>query len=224
MRALRAGSGAAGAASVAAGVGVAGGWGRAAFVALGALSAMLAFFSSAALVPLAVHVWGLAETMLLLWVGWTLGGAVAYAVGRFAGRPVVRRIAAAGTLERYEGWVSRRSAFGLVLLFQLALPSEIPGYVLGVVRYRFGRFLVALAIAEAPFVVATALVGAGLVERRLPLLLGAGGLALALSAGALLLLRRRVRRATRTDPYTGLGAGPTVGGASARQDGDVGRP
>jgi len=44
------------------------------FIALSALSAMLSFFSSSALVPVGVFVWGSTTTMLLLWSGGVLGG------------------------------------------------------------------------------------------------------------------------------------------------------
>jgi peptide/nickel transport system permease protein len=45
------------------------------FVLLAALSAVLAFFSSALLVPPAVFTWGNTVTLVLLWLGWLLGGA-----------------------------------------------------------------------------------------------------------------------------------------------------
>ena len=43
--------------------------------------------------------------------------------------------------------ISAKATFPLVLLFQLAVPSEIPGYVLGALRYHFGKYLAARAIA-----------------------------------------------------------------------------
>ena len=36
----------------------------------------------------------------------------------------------------------------MILLLQLAVPSEIPGYVLGSLRYRFPAYFLALALAE----------------------------------------------------------------------------
>ena len=44
------------------------------FVLLSAVSAMLAFFSSALLVPAAVFAWGNTLAVGLLWLGWLLGG------------------------------------------------------------------------------------------------------------------------------------------------------
>ena len=71
--------------------------GMAAFVVLAAVSAMVAFVSSAVLVPVAVHVWGAPLCALLLWLGWFLGGVAAYAVGRYLGRPIVERLVSPAT-------------------------------------------------------------------------------------------------------------------------------
>lgn len=167
-------------------------WGASLFVLLSALSAMLAFFSSAVLVPVAIHTWGKLACAFLLWFGWILGGACAYGIARFWGRPVVRRLTSAKGLARYEERISRQTPLGLVLLFQLAVPSEIPGYVLGLARYGLRRYLMVLALAELPYAVGTAYLGESLLEQRSLLLLGLGALAIVFSAWALHVLRRRL--------------------------------
>lgn len=153
-----------------------------AFLGLSALSAMLGFVSSAVLVPAAVYAWGAPVTMLLLWLGWTLGGATAYTLALVFGRPLLRWIVASAALARYQHLLDKRPAFTSVLLFQLALPSEIPGYLLGLARYPFMRYLAALMLAELPYAVGTVLLGLGFVERDTATLLavcavGAVGLA-----------------------------------------------
>lgn len=167
-------------------------WGALLFLLLSALSAMLAFFSSTVLVPVAIPVWGKLACALLLWLGWILGGVCSYAIARFWGRPVVRRLTSAKGLARYEERISRHTPFGLVLLFQLAVPSEIPGYVLGLARYGLRRYLMILALAELPYAVGTAYLGESLLEQRIVLLLSLGALAIFLSAWALHVLRRRL--------------------------------
>jgi uncharacterized membrane protein YdjX (TVP38/TMEM64 family) len=162
------------------------------FLLLSALSAMLAFFSSAVLVPVAIQAWGKLACACLLWLGWMLGGACAYGIARFWGRPVVRRLLSSRKLARYEERISRRTPFGLVLLFQLAVPSEIPGYVLGLARYGLRRYLVIMAIAELPYAVSTAYLGESLLEQRTLLLVSLGALAILFSAWALQVLRRRL--------------------------------
>jgi uncharacterized membrane protein YdjX (TVP38/TMEM64 family) len=165
------------------------------FAALAALSAMLAFVSIAVLAPVAVYVWGEPLSVALLWAGWIVGGAAAYCIARFLGRPVVHWLTASAALTRVERRVSRHSSFSLVLLFQLALPSEIPGYVLGLVRYPFLRYLAAAALGELPYALATVYLGATFVEARSAMVLAIGlGLA-AVSVSAFYLLRRRLHAA-----------------------------
>lgn len=161
------------------------------FVVLAALSAMLAFFSSAVLVPAAVYAWGDVVTAGLLWLGWMLGGLAAYGLASWAGRPALHWLAPGRPVARYEERLRREAPFGLVLLFQLALPSEIPGYVLGLARYPLGRYLAALALAELPYAVGTMLLGASFVSRNIGMLVALGGVA---ALGATLLARELRQR------------------------------
>jgi uncharacterized membrane protein YdjX (TVP38/TMEM64 family) len=108
--------------------------GMAIFVLLSALSAMVAFFSSLVLVPIGVLAWGATTTFALLWFGWLLGGVGAYATGRFLGRRAVVWLIHEEQLHRYERRLAASAPFLVILLFQLALPSEVPGYVAGVLR------------------------------------------------------------------------------------------
>ena len=76
-------------------------------------------------------------------------------MGRFLGRAVVDWLTTGALLQRFESRVQRNSPFGLILLFQLAVPSENPGYVLGLLCYSLPRYLLALAISELPFAAAS---------------------------------------------------------------------
>ena len=162
------------------------------FVLLAGLSAMLAFFSTAVLVPAAVYAWGPWTSAVLLWLGWMLGGLGAYTLASLVGRRALRWVAHGHPFTAYEKRLRRETPFGLVLLFQLALPSEIPGYVLGLARYPLHRYLAALAIAEVPYAVGTMLLGESFVTRRVWLLvaLGAGAVVMAVVLGRV--LRRRL--------------------------------
>ncbi len=155
------------------------------FVALAAVSAVLAFFSSAVVVPVGVKAWGEAWTFVLLWIGWLLGGGATYLIGRYLGRGAIRLLVAEERVAYYEKRVGRRLRFPMVLLFQLALPSEIPGYVLGTLRYPFLRYVMALAIAELPFAIGAIYLGWSFLRGSYVLLLIAGAAGIALSAAAL---------------------------------------
>src|SRR5262245_52035848 len=62
------------------------------FVLFAAASAMLAFVSSAVIVPVGIYVWGKAVSTLLLWIGWILGGVCAYTISRYFGRAVIQSL------------------------------------------------------------------------------------------------------------------------------------
>ena len=164
-------------------------------VLLSALGAMLAFVSSWVLVPFAVFTWGAPVALLLLWTGWLLGGAATYATGRFLGRPAVEWVVRSDSLARYEQRFVRHMPFYVMLLVQLSLPSEIPGYLAGIVRYSFVRYLAALGIVELAYGIVTVYLGQAVLERQLmPVLAGLTLLAL-ITVAAAYRLRRHVAHA-----------------------------
>lgn len=165
-----------------------------AFVALAATSAMVAFVSSALIAPVAILVWGKAISVLLLWTGWIIGGALAYAIGRYLGRQVVTALHRGPALHRYENIITHRAGFGFVLLFQFAVPSEVPGYLLGLARYPFWKYFVILLTVELPYAIATIYLGASFLERQTTLLIGLGAVVIAFSALALRTIHHRITR------------------------------
>jgi uncharacterized membrane protein YdjX (TVP38/TMEM64 family) len=155
------------------------------FVLLAAISAMIAFVSSAVLIPVAIYVWGPALCFVLLWSGWFLGGLAAYAIGRYLGRPVVQRLVRPQALERQERWArSGSGSLVAVLLIQLAIPSDLAGYVFGLVRCPLRSFMAALALVEIPYALGAVFLGMSFVERRVvPLVIvGVAGMALSVAA------------------------------------------
>lgn len=150
--------------------------GMAAFVLLAMLSAMVAFFSSAIIVPIAVYAWGRTTCLILLWLGWLLGGIASFCVGRFLGRRVAAMLIGEDKIAGWQSQVGERARFKHILLFQAVVPSEIPGYVLGILRYRFTFYLAALAITELPYVIGVVYLGESFLkgEGTLIILLGVG--------------------------------------------------
>lgn len=154
--------------------------GMVAFVGLAMLSAMFAFFSSAVFAPIGVYAWGKAGCFALLWLGWLLGGIVSFCIGRFFGRSVAGMLVDEEKIAGWERELGERARFIHVLLFQAAVPSEIPGYVLGILRYSFLRYLAALAITELPYAIATVYLGESFLkgESTLFILLGVAAIVL----------------------------------------------
>ena len=104
----------------------------------------------------------------------------------------MRWLAPGKSIARYKSKIRDHASFGFILLFQLALPSEIPGLVLGLAHFPLERYLLALAIVELPYAVGTTLLGASFVSRRFGLLISLGAV-FALTAFVLgRALRRRL--------------------------------
>lgn len=174
--------------------------GRLLFVLLAMVSAMLAFFSSAILTPIGVYAWGPVNTFILLWIGWLLGGMTAFLVGRYLGRSAVSILLGESRLSSWETQMGRHTKFIHILLFQAAVPSEIPGYVLGILRYRFVLYLAALAITELPYALGTVYLGESFLKGESVLLVGIGAGIILLSVIAFQVLRRIARaRASSTE-------------------------
>jgi uncharacterized membrane protein YdjX (TVP38/TMEM64 family) len=183
--------------------------GKAVFFVASVLSAMLAFFSSAIVVPAAVLAWGPRTTVLLLWSAWLAGGCCSYGIGRAVGRRVAGWLVPAERVAYYAERISRRTSFPTVVLFQTALPSEVPGYVLGTVKYSFPRYLSALAIAELPYAIGAVYLGESFVHRNYGVLVAIGVAGIALIAVAIRALHRRVGRTDDSDPHHAQRAHPS---------------
>ncbi len=155
-------------------------WGAVVFTAISALGAILVFVSSWLLVPLGVQAWGPVGCFLLLWAGWFVGGIVTYSVGRYLGRPMVRRLLPEPVITRYEGHIPVGGRFLPALLVTVSVPSDIAGYFFGLVKYPAGVYLGALAIGEIPYGLAAVFLTDAFLQRKMSLLLilaGAAGLA-----------------------------------------------
>ena len=138
--------------------------GASAFVGLAALSAFLSPFSSVPIVPAAVLLFGTWQTFVLLLSGWALGGIVGYGIGRYLGAPILGKFIFFKKINGYLNELPDQKEFGIILLFRLALPAEIPGYVLGILRFSFWKYILITLLAEAPFALITVYASEALVN------------------------------------------------------------
>lgn len=176
------------------------------FVVLSSLSAMLTFFSSVALVPMGVYVWGPQTTMLLLLTGGSIGGMFGYWLSRSLGRRLVKRLFPDAPLRKYEEFFQTRARWSTIMLFRIALQSELPSYVMGLVRYPFLRYVFIIVLGELPYVIAIVYLGEAFLQRNAALFVGVFVAAIALT----LLAWRRLQREMRTPPPPSAEAQPAT--------------
>jgi uncharacterized membrane protein YdjX (TVP38/TMEM64 family) len=163
------------------------------FLVLSGLSAMLTFFSSVALVPVGVYVWGPLVTMLLLLTGGSVGGMLGYWAARTLGRRIVKRLFPDAPLRKYEEFFRTRARWGTIMLFRIALQSELPSYVMGLLRYPFLRYVVIIVLGELPYVIAVVYLGEAFLRRNAALFAGVFVLAVGMTVWAWRALQREMR-------------------------------
>lgn len=162
------------------------------FLLLAVVSGALAFFSSAIVIPVAVYTWGRPWTFALLWMGWMIGGMASYLIGRYPGRRLFKRFLPERKMRQYEKAISANTPFFVVMLFQIALQSEIPGYVLGAARYDFRRYLLALALCELPYAIGAIYLSESFLGRNYLLLISLGAAAILVSLLAFRIFRNHL--------------------------------
>ncbi|KKQ34572.1 MAG: hypothetical protein US50_C0043G0004 [Candidatus Nomurabacteria bacterium GW2011_GWB1_37_5] len=137
------------------------------FLLLSVMSVMLMSFSSIWLVPIAAAVWGNFYTSILLLAGWLLGSIFSYLVGRYAGYPIVSKIIDPKKIDYYRKLLfETNSGFGLIIMSRFVLPSEIPGYVLGIAKYNFIKYFAATFLTELPYVIISVYAVRAIIDRE----------------------------------------------------------
>ena len=136
------------------------------FIILAALSAMLSPFSSIPFVSAGIIIWGNFMTISFLLIGWMIGAIVAYSIGYFSGYPLVNQFYFPEKIKYYKERISDKTGFLMVLFFRFAIPAEITGYALGIIRYHFGKYFLATFIAELPFAIIAGYASDALVAKK----------------------------------------------------------
>ena len=121
------------------------------FVVLSTVSAMLIAISSIWMVPAAIVLWGNFLTVSLLLASWLVGAIFSYVIGRYGGYRLVKMAASEDKIRHYEELIGRKLGLLTIFLFRFALPSEITGYVLGIFRYPFIKYLFITFLSEIPY-------------------------------------------------------------------------
>jgi uncharacterized membrane protein YdjX (TVP38/TMEM64 family) len=97
------------------------------------------------------YVFGFGVGFPLMLAAWVLSGLGAYAVGRYAARPLLYRIAGEERFERVEHLVERGGATVLLAVRLIPImPFSLMGYVCGAARVPLVRFTWTTAVGYAP--------------------------------------------------------------------------
>ncbi len=124
------------------------------FLFIAIASALLSPLTNVPLIPIAVALCGTVITIALLLAGWIIGDIIAYYIGKCIGRPIIRYIISAERFDKLINAVKKHTRFHVLLLLRIVLPTEL-GYVFGVIRYQFWKYLILTSLANITFVFIT---------------------------------------------------------------------
>lgn len=161
------------------------------FFGLAVVSTLVSPFSSVALVPFAIELWGTLTTLILLLMGWIVGGMIAYYLGKHVAYKILR-IILPSSFEFYSRQVSKKTKFWMALLFRAATPSEI-GYLFGIIKYDFSKYLLATIISEIPYAILAVYVSNALIAKNVLIFLSLGLLLLAIMITSLYFLHKKLK-------------------------------
>ncbi len=123
------------------------------FVASTALAVVLPLFSNLALAPFAVQLWGPWSTAALLLLGWVLGAALAFGLGRTLGVPLLRLFPGVTRYAQIDRLLHPRHPLLSLIALRMTFPVDILSIVLGLFSSKTTAAANALstAIGGAPF-------------------------------------------------------------------------
>lgn len=127
--------------------------GAAVFVASSALAVVLPLASNLPLVPLAALAWGPGWTALWLLVGWVIGSAASFVLGRRVRAWILRRFPSIARHADIDRLVHPRHRFASLVSLRMTFPVDVLSYALGLFSCRTTLVEVTLstALGAAPF-------------------------------------------------------------------------
>jgi uncharacterized membrane protein YdjX (TVP38/TMEM64 family) len=143
----------------------AGAWGPLAVIGLQIAQILIAPIPGVFIPILAGILYGPVAGTVITVVGTVLGSGIAYAIGRRAGLPLIRRWAGEKNVARAQKLVGGSRWIALAVLFLLPFtPSDAICFAAGMIGMRASRFAPAVLLGRVPKDAALALAGAGLLQ------------------------------------------------------------
>jgi len=138
------------------------------------------------------YIYGFFPGLLLAFTGTVLSSQVAFYLARWAGRPLVTRLAPVKVLDKWDGAAEKQGAIFFMFTFMIPIfPSDVMNFVAGLSAISPRKFFLANSIGRLPGVVLMAMIGA--YGFRLPLVMWA--LTVGISIGMFAAWRLYARKA-----------------------------
>lgn len=130
------------------------------FVLVFIISIIFVPISAMPLIPIGVHVWGIAISTALSVIGWTSGAMIAFYLARRFGRPFVAKMIPLQKMEKVERLIPEENIFLTIFFFRAVTPFDGLSYILGLfTRIKSLTFFLATLFGLIPFCLAVSYLG-----------------------------------------------------------------
>jgi bacillithiol system protein YtxJ len=127
-------------------------FGPLAYILAMTIAVIIAPISALPIVPVAVGMWGSFNASILSIIGWMSGSSAAFALARYGGRPLIKRLVSLDKVEKFSKIIPEKNLFVSVVFFRIALPVDILSYALGLfTEIKWSTYLLATFLGIAPF-------------------------------------------------------------------------
>ena len=129
------------------------------FVTTSVVAVLVPLLSNLPLVPLAVLAWGPGWTALILLLGWVIGAAASFVLGRHARPLILRRFPSVNRHANIDRLIHPRHRIGSLIMLRMTFPVDVLSYALGLFSRNatWAENAVSTAVGGAPFAVLFAL-------------------------------------------------------------------
>lgn len=147
-------------------------WGPLGLIMLNALQVVVAFVPGPVVQVAAGYLFGWLQGAILGTIGMILGGALAVLLARVFGRPLVQRIVGAQRLARWEQ-VAHLNSLPIWFILMLGPFGDIPYYIAGLTSLAIWKIIAVAAFVRTPSIIVATAIGAGVIQRDSPWVIGA---------------------------------------------------
>lgn len=150
-----------------------GAWGPAVFIAVQIGQVVFSPIPGELTGFLGGYVYGVGLSTLYSTIGLTAGSYLAFAIGRWLGRPFVERLMPRKVIDKFDFLVQHKGALFAFIFFSIpGFPKDYMCYLLGLSPIRMRTFLIVAFLGRIPGTFVLGLQGANLYEERYGMLFG----------------------------------------------------
>lgn len=109
---------------------------------------------------------GWALSSIVIWIGLTLGATLAYILGRFAGRPILKKIISNNDFEEAEASLKNFNIIGLIISRPVPGFAELIAISAGISKIPYKIFFIVIGITNIGVAITFAAIGAAAIQNE----------------------------------------------------------